>query len=183
MSSVDVSPAALAQAATAPGPWLVGIFICVLAVAELATGWIIAWSRNKQDTGGSVVRSWIAIGLVIGLTLLCAFSFVINDASLRNTLIGALTAAAGSAVAFYFSSRSAEDARKDLISTQVGTEVVPDLKNMTEADAASVLGKTSLKLEIDPASPIDRPNMKVDKQDPKAGSDSPKGTTVRAHFS
>ena len=129
--------------------------------------------------GAGVVRSWIAISLVLGLVLFTAFAFAVDDASLRSTLIGGLTASVGSAVAFYFSSKSADKARQDLLSATVGSELVPDLTNMTEMAAAAVLGKTSFKLEIDPTTP---PVTTIDSQQPGPGTMSPKGGSITAHF-
>jgi hypothetical protein len=64
---------------------------------------------------GSVVRSWIAISLVMGLLVFCATAFLIDDPSLRSTLYGGLIASVGAAVAFYFSSKGADQARSDIL--------------------------------------------------------------------
>ena len=86
----------------------------VVAVTILAIGGIVLRSR-KTDRAQSLVRSWIALALVAGLVLFCAVTFAIPDANLRSTLFGGLTTSVGAAVAFYFSSKSSDQARKDIL--------------------------------------------------------------------
>jgi hypothetical protein len=66
-----------------------------------------------------VIRSWIAISLVMGLPVFCATAFLINDASLRSTLYGGLIASVGAAIAFYFSSKAADQSRADVLNAAV----------------------------------------------------------------
>jgi beta-lactam-binding protein with PASTA domain len=66
-------------------------------------------------------------------------------------LIGGLSASAGTAIAFYFSSKSADQARQDILKVTFGTETVPDLKGFTREKALGQLGQTSLQLVVDPA--------------------------------
>ena len=49
--------------------------------------------------------------------MFCGASFMISDAKLRSTLFGGLIASTGSAVAYYFSSRAADQARADILTT------------------------------------------------------------------
>src|SRR5262249_35610491 len=67
------------------------------------------------ESSGSVIRSWIAVSLVLGLVVFCAAAFLVDDASLRSTLFGGLIASVGAAVAFYFSSGTADQARSDVL--------------------------------------------------------------------
>jgi hypothetical protein len=156
------------------------IFVAIVAVAVLAVGAILVWARSAvpQATGGSVVRSWIALALVLGLVLFCAFSFAVDDATLRSTLIGGLTASVGAAVTFYFQAKS----NKDLVDAAVGTETVPNLVGKSEADAQTALGKTSLKLEIDPAHGPQNAAAPVTDQAPAANAAVRKGTSVVVKF-
>src|SRR5437016_14228215 len=80
------------------------IAVAIVAAAVLAVGAILVWAPSAvpQAAGGSVVRSWIALSLVLGLVMFCAFSFAVDDATLRSTLIGGLTASVGAAITFYF---------------------------------------------------------------------------------
>jgi hypothetical protein len=101
------------------------IVVGIVAVAVLSAGFIVTWARSKpsQPPGGSVVRSWIAISLVVALVLFSAASFALTDSNLRSTLIGAVTASVGAAIAHYFSSKSADQARQDLLTATAGTEM------------------------------------------------------------
>jgi hypothetical protein len=72
----------------------------------------------KQGQGGtaaSLIRSWIAISLVIGLLMFCAASLLGNNSPLQSTLFGGLIASTGAAIAFYFSSQQANEARADIL--------------------------------------------------------------------
>jgi hypothetical protein len=96
------------------------------------------------------VRSWIAISLVLGLLVFCAASLAIGDSTLRSTLVGALAAAVGAAIAFYFSAHQADQSRQDLLTAAAGTVTVPEITALTLAKASALLAKTSLRLLIDP---------------------------------
>jgi hypothetical protein len=130
------------------------------------SGWTI-------DVNSTVVRSWLAISLVAGLLMFCALAFAVNDSTLRSTLLGGLTASTGSAIAFYFSSKSAEQA----IAAATGSETVPDLHGKNEKDALAALGKTSLKLAVKPGGATDA-NATVNWQSPDAGASAPTGSQV-----
>ena len=152
------------------------IAVGIVAAAVLLVGAVLVWARSKvpDGTGNSVVRSWISLSLVLGLILFGAFSFAVNDATLRSTLIGGLTASVGAAVTFYFQSKT----NQDVLDAAVGTETVPDLKGMTEAAAQSALGKTSLKLEPDPAKPAHDATSTITDQSPPPNTSARKGTSV-----
>jgi hypothetical protein len=128
----------------------------IAAGAIIIAGLIVLWGRSVMKTGGetdqSLVRSWLALTLVIGLVLFCGVALFLNDTNLRSVLIGGLTASAGTAIAFYFSSKSADQARQDILKVTFGTETVPDLKGCTREKALNRLGQTSLQLVVDPAS-------------------------------
>jgi hypothetical protein len=139
-------------------------------------------SRSPSQDG--IVRSWIALALVAGLLVFCAVAFAVQDANLRSTLIGALAAAAGATIAFYFSGKHAEEARQDVLSAAFGgEEVVPDLINCTEEQAAALLGRTSLKLDLAPGSGPATPPATISRQDPARGATAPRGTTVKVSYS
>lgn len=156
------------------------IAVAIIAAAVLAVGAILVWARSKVPggTGNSVVRSWIALSLVLGLVLFGAFSFAVNDANLRSTLIGGLTASVGAAVTFYFQSKN----NQDVLDAAVGTETVPDLKGMTQAAAQTALGKTTLKLEPDPANPPADATATISDQSPAPNTSARKGTSVVAKY-
>jgi uncharacterized iron-regulated membrane protein len=128
----------------------------IAAGAIIVAGLIVLWGRSVMKTSGetdqSLVRSWLALTLVIGLVLFCGVSLFLSDTNLRSVLIGGLTASAGTAIAFYFSSKSADQARQDILKVTFGSETVPDLKGCTREKALGRLGQTSLQLVVDPAS-------------------------------
>ncbi|OEV37137.1 hypothetical protein HS99_0004780 [Kitasatospora aureofaciens] len=139
---------------------------------------LILWGASAaKGVTGSVARSWIALALTAGLLAVGVLAFAVNDSTTRSTLIGALGAAVGAATAFYFSSKSTDQAH-DLLTTSVGTETVPDLTGRTADDAMRVLSTTTLRLMVDPTSPAPAAGKNVVKQQPLAGAVAPKGTTV-----
>jgi hypothetical protein len=156
------------------------IAVGIVAAAVLLAGLVVIFGRGQaahKDPSASVVRSWIAVSLVIGLLLFGVFAFAVDDTTLRSTLIGSLSASVGAAIAFYFSSKSSDQARQDLLNATFGTETTPDLAGKTEAEATALLGKSSLKLEVDPASTGDATAVVVS-QVPVKGSSSRKGDSV-----
>jgi PASTA domain len=173
-------------------------FVLVLAITVgliLASGLVVVIGRkvlspssnstaatdDAQQTGdggpsATLIRSWLAIALAGGLVLFCAVAFAIDDQSLRSTLIGGLVASAGAAVAFYFSSKSSDQARSDILSAALGTVEVPNLVGMTVAQAKGAMATSSLSLRIDPSTAADTATVKS--QLPPANSSARSGTTV-----
>ncbi len=137
-------------------------------------------SPNQQDGDGgpssTLIRSWLTIALVAGLLVFCSVAFAIDDQSLRSTLIGGLVASAGVAVAFYFSSKSSDQARADILSATFGTVEVPNLVGMTVAQARTAMASASLSLRIDPSTAAD--TATVSSQLPPANSSVRPGTVV-----
>ncbi|OZE11011.1 hypothetical protein CH249_06985 [Rhodococcus sp. 05-2255-3B1] len=156
------------------------IAVGVAAASVLLVGVIVAVARGNlpsQEPGASLARSWIAITLVLGLIMFCAFSLAVNDAGMRSTLVGGLTASAGAAVAFYFSSQSSDQGRRDILDAAFGTDTVPELSGKEQTEAAQLAGMTSLQLVIDPSS-TNADTGKVTKQTPVAGSKVRRGSSV-----
>jgi hypothetical protein len=175
MRALDI--AATAPATLSWGQALAVLGIVAATVVVIGIVVIIARSVGGKDPEQSVVRSWLALTLVAGLVLFCAVTFAINDPNLRSTVFGGLTASVGAAVAFYFSSKGSDQARKDILDATFGTETVPDLSNMSEADATGALGKTSLKLEVSPDS-SKADNAVVKSQQPPKDSIARKGSSA-----
>jgi hypothetical protein len=59
-------------------------------------------AEGTGEEAPSLVRSWLANTLVVGLLTTCAAAFELGDPQLRNMLLDGLVA--GAATAFYFSS-------------------------------------------------------------------------------
>ncbi|GGV13027.1 hypothetical protein GCM10010260_59920 [Streptomyces filipinensis] len=165
----------------------VQVLLWILLSTVVAIGIVLVVARrvvpSRTASSNSVVRSWVAMALVTGLMAFCAVAFAVRDTNLRSTLIGALAAAVGSAVAFYFSGKAAEDARKDALSAAFGgEEVVPDLIRCTRDEAAVKLGGTTLKLELAPDSGPSAAPAAISRQDPAKGATVPRGTAVKVTF-
>jgi len=173
----------LAASSSPPTTLTWGQTVLVLAITAgvvLGAGLVVILGRkvvNSTGTDQSVVRSWIAITLVAGLVLFCAVTFTISNQQLQSTLFGALTASAGAAVAFYFSSKNADQARQDILNATFGTDTVPALKGDTKDQATAKLATSSFKLEIDPNGST-AAGATVSNQVPPENSLARKGTTV-----
>jgi hypothetical protein len=102
------------------------LLLGIVVVGMILAGIVVIVSRaylsggtGSDEAGGSVIRSWIAISLVMGLLIFCAAAFLVEETSLRSTLFGGLIASVSAAVAFYFSSKSADQARADILKAAV----------------------------------------------------------------
>ena len=102
-------------------PTINGALILWLVVAGIIAAGIVViagryFLKNGQDgPTASVIRSWIAISLIIGLLIFCAAALLGNNTSLQSSLFGGLIASTGAAIAFYFSSKGADQARADIL--------------------------------------------------------------------
>jgi hypothetical protein len=171
----------LAATGTSVLPWNQTLTVLgITAITVLLIGLVVIVGRRSaasKDADQSIVRSWIALALVAGLLLFCALTFAVNDPDLQNTVFGGLIASVGAAVAFYFSSKSADQARQDILNATFGTETVPDLTGLTEDQATALLGKTSLRLEVSPPS-LTAADATVASQQPPKDSVVRKGSSV-----
>jgi predicted membrane-bound spermidine synthase len=163
----------------------------IVAGGLVVLGLVLMLTRRlvPDTSGGGVVRSWLAIGLVLGLLIFCAMTFAVTDTTLRSTVLGGLTASVGAVIAFYFSAKSGEQARKDLmeahkdaLNAAVGTETVPDLVAMTQAEAATTMSTMPLTLQVDPGKPPAGPTSTITGHNPKPGSTVPKGAGITVSF-
>lgn len=170
--------------------WQAFWFALLLIGGFLLVGALIVYWRTSsaERPGASLVRSWMAIGLVLGLLALSALSFALKDNGLRNTLLGAVTASVGAAIAFYFSAKSGEQARKDLMRSHqatldvaLGTETVPNIEGKDAEQAATALGMTTLSLKPDVANPP-QPGDVVLHQKPDKYETVQKGSSVKVIF-
>jgi hypothetical protein len=96
------------------------LILWLLVLGVIAAGVVIIFARNilrsgQSDPADSVIRSWIAIALVLGLLIFCAAALLGDNTSLQSTLFGGLIASTGAAIAFYFSSKGADQARADIL--------------------------------------------------------------------
>lgn len=119
---ISAAAAAPTPSSTVPGTPAVhaDLILWLVVAGVIAAGIVIIIGRNWLKSGqdgqaASLIRSWIAISLVIGLLIFCAATLFGTDTSLQSTLFGGLIASTGAAVAFYFSSKGADQARADIL--------------------------------------------------------------------
>lgn len=105
------------------------ILVGVVAAGLLLAGGVVILGRHllPADPGApaaSVVRSWIAISLVMALVVLCAAAFMIGDTSSRSTLFGGLISSVGAAVAFYFAAQAAAQAQAGIVNAVQAAQAI-----------------------------------------------------------
>jgi hypothetical protein len=168
-------------------PWaLTGAIILVVVVVGIllvVNGWPrSATASNSADR--SVVRSWIAVSLVVGLLVLTAAEIAGNNATTTSALIGGLTASVGSAIAYYFSTKASEQAQEKLTTASAagggpsGPVVVPDLLGKSVNDALLALGSLELRLVVDPTAITQGTLGNIVGQVPSPGPSTVKDKTV-----
>ena len=164
-------------AANVAGPgWLLGSLITLSSITIIAAIIFTFLMRRQPQAGTGIVRPLLALMLVGGLLILAGASFSAGaDAQTRNLLLGGIVASASGVVAFYFASRVADEARKDMLSAALGTETVPDLKDMTVEQAKAAMVTAPLGLVV-PANA--QPAMPVTGQQPAAGTKVQRGSSV-----
>jgi hypothetical protein len=160
---------------------VIGVVVVLTGLIVLLGRWVLTPKDAPPDEAPSLIRSWIAISLVSGLLFFCAASFLVSDSTLRSTLFGGLIGAVGTAVAFYFSSNAAAQARRDVLNAALGTVEVPDLVGIpagskTLGQAQEAMSQKSLQLQFSPSSAT--PAYKVTTQSPAAGTKVRSGSTV-----
>ncbi|WP_432878060.1 hypothetical protein ACQPYH_30075 [Kribbella sp. CA-245084] len=115
-------------------------WILILCVAVIVLAGVAAVLRHRLSlikkapdhaSDLRMTRPVIAIILVGGLILLTVWSmgFGNPEGQLQLLLTGAVISLSSAAVAFYFSSSGAADARKDLLTATGGRIIVPNLMN------------------------------------------------------
>jgi hypothetical protein len=126
-SAVTSTPTSTVSSTPTPTPTVIGtppahadLILWLVVGGIIAAGLVVILGRSliKSGQGGpadSVIRSWIAVSLVIGLLIFCATTLLGNDTSLQSILFGGLIASTGAAIAFYFSSQAADKARADIL--------------------------------------------------------------------
>jgi hypothetical protein len=187
--------------------WIIVGFILlagiVVALGRRALEGAPAWRRRRRDGGDAratepppgasddreragsredrtMIRSWIAISLVGGLLIFTAVSFWISDTTLRSTLVGGLVANAGAAVAFYFASKSADQARSDILAASLPSTVTPNLLGDKPAAVNAKLASTSLRVLATPPNPD--PDSQAIDQSPKPNQTTGTGSSITVTF-
>lgn len=134
-------------------------------------------AKAPDSDDASMTRPVLALVLVGTVVVLAAGSMTVGSNQTRNLLVGGIVSLASAAVAFYFSSKAATEARRDLLKATSGT-AVPDLVGKSFEDAAQTISLTPLVL----VKPDPVPATKIKSQEPKAGTTAAAGTTVTLVF-
>jgi hypothetical protein len=142
-------------------------------------------AQGQGSTGQSApdrtfMRSWLAISLVGGMLIFSAVSFQLDDTTLRSSLLGGVIASAGAATAFYFASKSSDQARQDILNASFPTTTTPNLLGHTKSDVNAALAGTPLYLDASPMTAAD--DWIVVSQDPQPNQQTPTGSRVHTIF-
>ena len=164
---------------------LLVLFITIAGVLLLWYRRGYAFWRPEKTIAGPVegevfVRSLLALWLTLGLLVFTLVAFAIEDTTVRATLVGALTASTGAAVAYYFSSKASDDARRDILGAipgLTGVVDVPDFTKGTLAEAQTWFAAQQ-NLVSKPQPDSAKPGDKVTGQDPGPNSRVARGSTV-----
>jgi hypothetical protein len=173
--------------------WLIVGFVLLGGVVaalgrSLLEGSFKSRSGSAPDKGGvgratpdrTFMRSWLALALVGGLLIFAAVSFQLDDTALRSSLLGGVIASAGAATAFYFASKSSDQARQDILNASFPTVTVPSLIGKTKAEVNAALAGTPLYLDAQPTTAPD--TWTAVSQDPQANQQTPTGSRVHLTF-
>jgi len=126
------------------------------------------------------MRSWLALALVGGLLIFAAVSFQLDDTALRSSLLGGVIASAGAATAFYFASKSSDQARQDILNASFPTVTAPSLIGKTKAEVNAALAGVPLYLDALPITASD--TWTAVSQDPQPNQQAPTGSRVHVTF-
>lgn len=169
-----------------------GTFLWAMVGLIIATGILVlvfrllmegrpATQRKDIATDKTVIRSWLAVVLVSGLLLFAVGSLFIDDPSLWNLLMGGVIASAGTATAFYFASKAAEQTQQNLLNAAFSGATtaisLPDVKGQTVANARTIMQALKLTF-VTPAGTAE--DQTVTETQPPAGSAAKPGDTVNA---
>ncbi len=194
MTAAQVTPVThLESGAASLTLWLIVGFVLLGGVVaafgrSLLEGSFKSRSGSVPDKGGSgratpdrtFMRSWLALALVGGLLIFAAVSFQLDDTALRSSLLGGVIASAGAATAFYFASKSSDQARQDILNASLPTVTAPSLIGKTKAEVNSALAGAPLYLDALPTTAPD--TWSAVSQDPQPNQQTPTGSRVHVTF-
>jgi len=140
----------------------------------LGRGWL--QKKSGRDPAASLIRSWIAISLILGLLIFCAAALLGDNNSLQSTLFGGLIASTGAAVAFYFSSKGADQARADILNaaTTIGQGLAKPTKFLHVSPPDGKVGDGSYSYQFAAAGGSPAPTYGV------SSGELPAGLTLQA---
>jgi len=166
---------------------LVAALIIAVGIFLLISRWLLegsaarkSQSNSPSDSDRTLIRGWLSSILVSGMLLFAVSSLFMDDETLRSLLMGGIIASAGTATAFYFASKAAEQNQKNLLEaafTSVNTFALPDLAGKPVAQARTIAEALSLKLDTAPKG-ADDANTIVSTTPPKGAAVKPGDTVV-----
>src|SRR5262249_10222147 len=125
-------------------------------------------------------RPVIALLLVGTVVILAAASLPLDaDDQSRNILIGGVVSLGSGAVAFYFASSNAKEARRDLLRATAGV-TIPEPGDKTLQQAQALMSRTGLILDV--INDAAAAEGIVVEQHPAAGMTAAPGSVVKARF-
>jgi hypothetical protein len=124
--------------------------------------------QKDNPAESSMTRPVLAVLLVGTVLILAAASLTFDDAETRNLLVGGVVSLSSAAVAFYFASSGATEARRDLLTATAATGKVPNLIGKTVEEAQAVMSGTHLVLVLPDPRPV--AGAVVSEQNPDAGT-------------
>jgi PASTA domain len=188
-----MAAAVLESSAASLTLWLVVGFVLLGGIVaafgrSLLEGSFKSRSGSGPDKGGTgratpdrtFMRSWLALALVGGLLIFAAVSFQLDDTALRSSLLGGVIASAGAATAFYFASKSSDQARQDILNASVPTVTAPSLIGKTKAEVNAALAGAPLYLDALPTTASD--TWTAVSQYPQPNQQTPSGSRVNVTF-
>jgi hypothetical protein len=160
---------------------IVLVFVGVVVIVGLAAVLMHRFMLQSKSTSdeSSMTRPVLALVLVGTVVMLAAASLTLEDEQTRNLLIGGVVSLSSAAVAFYFASSGATEARRDLLKATSGA-TVPDLIGQTFVQAQAVISLTSLALVKPDPAPDEKKTITA--QDPLPGTAAPAGQRVTVTF-
>jgi hypothetical protein len=173
---------------------IVSLVVAFVVAAGLVIGltrwWLEGSARNPprgqrgvsgvEENDRTIVRSWLAIALIGGLLIFCAVSFALDDSTLRSSLMGGVIASAGAASAFYFASKSSDQARKDILNASLQKATIPKLVGMHKSDVVTALAGSVFTLNSVPLAA--KNEWIATEQDPQPNNSAGIGTEISVTF-
>jgi hypothetical protein len=153
--------------------------LVLIAIVAVLLHRILSAKDGTDASDRSVARPTLALLLVGTLAILATASLTMSDKETRNILVGGIVSLSSAAVAFYFSSKGATEARRDLLKATSGV-TVPELVGKTLSQAREIVSGTSLtlaKVDQEPG-----PDVVSTSQDPKAGQTLMPGSAISLTF-
>jgi PASTA domain len=160
---------------------LVSVGVLVLAgLLGVIVHRFIMQNRAATAAETSMTRPVLAVLLVGTVLILATASLTFDDADTRNLLVGGVVSLSSAAVAFYFASSGATDARRDLLTVTSSTTQVPKLVGKTLQEVQAIMSGAHLALILPQATPA--AGAVVTAQDPDAGTLVKGSHTVSVEF-